>query len=107
MNGDIQDRRFRAVLSEHQITRQEITATNGRKASLVQFFLLFLFASYGYVLPDERIGFLPIIGIGSTAFFAAWLFEHELVILLSTYLRDEIEANKFPKLLSATKRNVL
>lgn len=100
MNGDVEERRLRAVLAEHQLTRQEITATNGRKSSLIQFYLLYLAAAYGYILGGNKPGLIPIVAIGAAAFFAAWIFEHELVILLSAYLRDEIERKRFPQLLA-------
>jgi hypothetical protein len=88
-----EDRRLQALLAEHQITRQEISATNARKASYIQFFLVFLGASYGFILHDDEVGLLPLVGLGCVAFLAAWAFEHELVLLLSNYLRDNIEKN--------------
>lgn len=107
MNGDKDERRLRAVLAEYQLTRQEIVATLGRKASLIQFYLIYLATAYGYVLGADKFGLVPLISVGSAAFFAAWLFEHELVILLSTYLRDELEDKKFPKLLTDDEQSEL
>lgn len=44
----LDDMRLRALLSEHYLTRQEITATNGRKVRLFQLYLLSLTGGYGY-----------------------------------------------------------
>lgn len=99
MAVDIEDTRRQFLMSEHQLTRQEINATNGRKLLLFQIYLVFASGAYGYVFVQERYYLLPFIGLVATGFIAAWLFEHFLVLLLSAYLLDELEDKLIPTLL--------
>lgn len=97
-NGANASDKLRALLAEYNTLRREILSRIRLQVTIMNIYLVFLPAFYWFVLTSRKFFLLLILGPIAGGFLALWVFEHRLIVLISTYILEEIEEKKLSEL---------